>query len=267
MKRLLAALALSAASAVSFGATQFPISLFSGAGSSAGQVPVSTGPSSAPAWGNVSVANITGVIPASQGGTGLNVNLSLGYLPVGSGTATFAAVAPGSAGTVLASNGVSAYPTYQTLAALGAGVTSASVNQFTGVTSGAAAGTGKVGELLTATGASTGATAGATASGVNLALTAGVWDVTVWTLVSPAGTTVVSNAYGGVSSAPTTLGGNGNYVQGPTVANTAGTTQAFASPLVRVSVSAGTTYYGTFNITFTTSTCNVTQIITARRVF
>lgn len=53
MKRLLTFLALTFAAAASFGATLNPVQLLNPSGSTAGQAIVSTGASSAPAWGNV----------------------------------------------------------------------------------------------------------------------------------------------------------------------------------------------------------------------
>lgn len=72
MKRFLTALALSLACAVSFGATLSPIQLLNPAGSTAGQAILSTGASSAPAWGNVSISTLTGVLPVANGGTNAN---------------------------------------------------------------------------------------------------------------------------------------------------------------------------------------------------
>lgn len=72
MKRLLTLLALSLASVAAFGTTFVPVQLLNPASSTSGQAIVSTGPSSAPAWGNVTatmlaaqaantvVANVTG---------------------------------------------------------------------------------------------------------------------------------------------------------------------------------------------------------------
>lgn len=56
MKRLLTFLALACAAATSFGATLNPVQLLNPAGSTSGQAIVSTGASSAPAWGNVTAA-------------------------------------------------------------------------------------------------------------------------------------------------------------------------------------------------------------------
>ena len=62
MKRITSALIFLLSTAV-FGATTNPVQLLNPAGSTAGQAVVSTGPSSAPAWGNVTAPSITGSFP------------------------------------------------------------------------------------------------------------------------------------------------------------------------------------------------------------
>lgn len=64
MKKLLAAAALLALSSIAFGATLNPIQLLNPAGSTAGQTILSTGATTAPAWGNVSAIAL-GVQPAN----------------------------------------------------------------------------------------------------------------------------------------------------------------------------------------------------------
>lgn len=61
MKRLLTLLSLALAAATSFGATLNPVQLLNPAGSTPGQAIVSTGPSSAPAWGNVTATGLSPV--------------------------------------------------------------------------------------------------------------------------------------------------------------------------------------------------------------
>lgn len=85
MKRILtAAIAALALASTAFGASFAPVQLLNPAGSTAGQAIVSTGPSSAPAWGSVSTAALTGIVPIANGGTGAatataaQTNLGLG---------------------------------------------------------------------------------------------------------------------------------------------------------------------------------------------
>lgn len=55
---------------LSMAITLAPIQLLNPTGSTSGQAIVSTGASSAPAWGNVSAAALTGLVPIANGGTG-----------------------------------------------------------------------------------------------------------------------------------------------------------------------------------------------------
>jgi hypothetical protein len=66
MKRILTALALACAAVSSFGTTLNPVQLLNPAGSSSGQAIISTGASTAPAWGNVPIANVTGGAPLAS---------------------------------------------------------------------------------------------------------------------------------------------------------------------------------------------------------
>lgn len=58
------------AAALAHAATLSPIQLLNPAGSTAGQVISSAGPSSAPAWSGVSVSTASGTLPIANGGTG-----------------------------------------------------------------------------------------------------------------------------------------------------------------------------------------------------
>lgn len=69
MKRIVAG-ALALFSALTFGATLSPIQLLNPAGSSAGQTILSTGPTTAPLWGGVTLSAVTGTLAVSHGGTG-----------------------------------------------------------------------------------------------------------------------------------------------------------------------------------------------------
>jgi hypothetical protein len=130
MKRLLTLLALTCAAATSFGATLNPVQLLNPTGSTAGQAIISTGSSSAPAWGNVTatalaaqaantvVANVTGAsasptafaMPSCStsasaltwtSATGFTCNASINAATLGG--ATFAA--PGAIGGTTPSTG------------------------------------------------------------------------------------------------------------------------------------------------------------------
>jgi hypothetical protein len=70
MKKYLALLASALFACNALATTLSPISLLNPAGSTSGQVIASTGASTAPAWGNVSISTLTGVLPIANGGTG-----------------------------------------------------------------------------------------------------------------------------------------------------------------------------------------------------
>lgn len=102
MKRILAG-AFAALLSISAFATQYPLSLMSSAGSTSGQVPVSSGPTTPPAWGNISISTLTGILPIANGGTGqatqaaaLTALLGSSVVPVANG-GTNAAAASGTA--------------------------------------------------------------------------------------------------------------------------------------------------------------------------
>lgn len=79
-------------------ATTVPPSLINPAGSTAGQAIISNGPSTAPAWGTVSVTGATGTLPIAHGGTGATsasaALTSLGAAPLASPTFTGTPAAP-----------------------------------------------------------------------------------------------------------------------------------------------------------------------------
>lgn len=70
IKRIFVGLLASAFSISAYAATLNPIQLLNPAGSAAGNAIVSTGPSTAPAWGPVTLSGITGTLAIANGGTG-----------------------------------------------------------------------------------------------------------------------------------------------------------------------------------------------------
>lgn len=325
---------------MAFGTTLSPIQLLNPAGSSVGQALLSMGASSAPAWGNVSISTLTGVLPVANGGTNVSTasgtaldNItgfaSTGFLTrTGSGTYAFQSATNGitlgnlaqaPANTVLANatgstanvtafvmpsctgsanalgytlgtgvvcngsinaallggTGAASYallasPTFTgtvTTAALTStgNFTPSQTNGIVGTTTNNNANAGSVGEYLSAQTGPTSISSGVTTSSTSLNLTAGDWDVQADVLITPAGSTVVAGAIVGVSTSPTSFGGLGTFFQISQTA-AAGASQTFTSPIVRVSLSATTTYYSTINVGFSVSTCTVTGFIFARRV-
>lgn len=120
MKRFFVA-ALAAISSVAFAVTTVPVQLLNTSGSTAGQAVVSTGPSSAATWGNVSASTLTGVT---------QYDVAVG----GSPGLTF--IGLGSSGTLFASNGAAAYPSFRSLASLGIAASGANgdITSLTGLT-------------------------------------------------------------------------------------------------------------------------------------
>lgn len=106
MKRLIVA-ALALFSAAAFSATLNPVQLLNPAGSTSGQAIVSTGATTPPAWGNVSIATLTGVLPIANGGTGQTsasaALTALGGLSTTTAASTYATIAQ--ATTALAATG------------------------------------------------------------------------------------------------------------------------------------------------------------------
>ncbi|WP_147394045.1 hypothetical protein [Paraburkholderia sp. BL23I1N1] len=113
----MAAVAGLLAAASVFATTTVPVQLLNTSGSSSGQAIISTGPSSAAGWANVPGTALTGIVPVANGGTGLNA-LTQYNVMVGNATSAVSLIGPSASGTIFASNGASAYPSFQTKAAL-----------------------------------------------------------------------------------------------------------------------------------------------------
>lgn len=99
LKKILLCL-LALFTSIAFATTLSPITLLNPTGSSAGQAILSTGATTAPAWGNVSIASLTGTLPVASGGTncatasGLCLDNITGFSATGfltrTGTGTYA---------------------------------------------------------------------------------------------------------------------------------------------------------------------------------
>ncbi|MFK4444647.1 hypothetical protein ABH944_004849 [Caballeronia udeis] len=266
MKRFLIGISAALLSIAAFGTTLNPVQLLNPTGSTSGQTIVSTGASTAPGWGNVPVANVTGAAPSAS--------------PTFTGTVTIPTAATSSNTTVAASTAFvqnnftnPSFP-YGGGTPLGVFATTISATGLISPTStvgikGTAAAdnaqAGSVGEYLTATGTATSLTSATTTATVSLSLTAGDWDVSSTQIIAPAGTTTTSVVYAGTSLSATTLGGTGSNNQiSPNTG--AGLGNTVSSPVVRVNVSTTTTVYGTVNVGFGVSTLTSTGFIRARRV-
>jgi len=182
MKRLFAA-ALLALSSVAFGATLVPVPLINPAGSTAGQAILSTGPSTAPAWGTVTLSGVTGTLAIANGGTGATTasgartNLGLGTAATAN-TGTSGSVVPllSAANTWSLAQTFSVRPTFNGATPWDS-ANLASPATTVGVTNGSNAAAGAVGEPMTAAGSLISISNSIPANCTSVILTAGDWDV------------------------------------------------------------------------------------------
>jgi len=275
MKRLFAC-ALALVSVLSFGATLNPVSLLNPAGSTAGQVIMSAGPTGAPAWQTITPAgigslkasnNLSDVASATTALTnlgGLSTTAAAStYLTQANATTTYGAKATPlsqfAATTSAQLAGVLSDETGTGLAVFGTSPTITTPN-ITGVASGSNATAGSVGEYITASATSVAAFGSGTAGNItSISLTAGDWDVTG--LATAVGGTTVTSVGGGISTTSATFGALGTYVS---QVATVGQGMAVTLP-VRISITSTTTVYLVANCIYT-GTPTMSGLIRARRV-
>jgi hypothetical protein len=268
----LTVLLITAVSIAAFGATLNPIQLLNPAGSSSGQAIVSTGASTAPAWGGVGVngiasiaantvlANATGsaasptafAMPScSATGNALNWTTSTGFT-CQTGLATLAS--PTFTGTV----------TTAALTATGL-ITPSTTNGIKGTTLADNANTGSVGEYPSASTSATSLSNNTPANATSVSLPAGDWEVQCVAQFNPAGSTVPSLFIAGVNTVSATRGAfqTENVFQ---ASIPAGAGNQLPTPLVRINVSSTTTAYCVVQAAFTVSTMTVNGYIWARRM-
>lgn len=254
MKRFFTAVLFAILSPLLFAATTTPVQLLNPTGSTAGQAILSTGASTAPTWGNVSAAALTGITPVANGGTGVNA-LTANSVIIGNGTSgvTFATI--GTAGRLLTDNGVGVPPTFQPF----------SSGSITGVTNGSNAASGIVGEYLTNSTSGSSMTTNTPLNATSVPLTAGDWDVQCVAALAPAGGTSIGNYSVGIGTASATFGPVGANI---TVAATltTGASQVNVTPVVRINSSSSSTAYCVVQAGFSGGTMTVTGVIRARRV-
>lgn len=250
MKRFFV-LVLSLCASLAFGATTVPVQLLNPTGSSAGQAIVSTGSSSAPAWGGPSAAVLTGVT---------QYNVAVG------GPTGLAFIGPGSSGGFLISTGSSSYPafgnTVSTLTATGLITPSGGI---AGVTNGSAAGAGQIGELITNSASGVSLTSGVNVNCTSINLTAGDWNVWGSAYFLPAASTTQAQIIAGVSTTSATLPAIPNYSV-LTISIPAGNVESQIAPHQVVNVSSSTTAYLVVNASFSISTETASCKIFARRM-
>lgn len=303
MKRILTALALACAAVSSFGATLNPVQLLNPAGSSSGQAIISTGASTAPAWGNVPVANVTGAA-ALTGATFTGPLLQSYASPTfvvndtsGSGFASMALESSGtlvwqlvkqasqnfvlqrwvsgsnvdnpisvsnSTGAVTMVDGITNTPvSATTLSASGLATLSGGI---AGNTTGTAASAGTIGEVPSATFSSVNMTASGTVQNLtSINLTSGVY--LVWgSATYTVGTGATMNIWlAGVSQTSATLPAAGTYFQsnGSITATGAATANA---PMYLLTLSSAKTIYLTGDAIFSGGAVTATGFLAALRI-
>lgn len=280
MKKIFAAL-LALASSVAFATTTVPVQLLNPTGSSSGQAIVSTGASSAPAWGGIGVNGIAAIaantvlsnatassasptafaMPScSTSASALNWTTSTGFTCNSAvnaamlGGATFAS--PGAIGSTTPGAG-----SFTTISATGA-ITPSQTLGIVGTTTNNNANAGVVGEY----GAQTANTSISTATNTNLtsiSLTAGDWDVTGAVVYVPAGGASVTNLVAGASSTSATLPGVPAYGQFPSAVTS---NINIIVPTQRFSLASTTTIYLVGQVTFSVGTVTYNALLRARRV-
>lgn len=282
MKKLIAFF-LAAASTAALAATTIPVQLINSSGSTAGQAAVSTGPSSAPAWGSVGLNGIA-AIPANTilaNATSSSANPTAFAMPSCSTSSSALQYASGS-GVACNTNfanltTANTWSSAQTFSAL---IIPTSTVGIKGTTTNDSPAAGSIGEIICAqvtnggtptgcqsnSGTPVALTTGVAANVTSLSLSAGDWDVDGVVGILPAGTTVLSNSFGGSSSTSAALNQFGSYWQLAPGTSSTGPAYIFAIPHWQYKLTTTTTVYCVAQASFGTSTTNAICYIRARRV-
>lgn len=290
MKKLLVAL-FALVSSLASAATTVPVQLLNPTGSSAGQAIVSTGASSAPAWGgiglngiaaiggNTVLANATGSSSAptafampscSTASSALNYTTNTG---IGCNTsinaATLSGNAVGTSGTAIPLlSGANTWGGAQTFNAL---ITPASSIGIKATATNDVPAPGSFGEYANAlTPSPVSMTSNTTANVLSISLTPGEWDTQCVVQTNPAGITTTSGFAVGMST--TSAGFMSTGTGGPTnataitgVSISAGQHMILSTPVSEFSFASTTTVYCVANVQFAASTLTTTGFIRARR--
>jgi hypothetical protein len=266
MKKILFLILLFAFGAAS-ATTSVPIQLLNPTGSTAGQMLVSQGASSAPAWSSavvgLSASGQTTLTNTANGGqvlllTGNGSTTPQKWLGVASGTFTIYNSAASTqlfgltdAGNVTVTGSLS---TSQT-----AGIIGTTTNNN--------ANAGSVGEYVTNAQTGTPMTTGTAVGVTSISLTAGDWDVSGVFATIPAATTTTSYVGAGISTVANTLpSANTGARSVLSVTSAASVGNELATPTFRISLASTTTVYLIGYAQFATSTMTGNGFIRARRV-
>lgn len=247
--------ALFIAAAISIGAsaaTLLPIQLLNPAGSTSGQAIISTGASSAPAWGGVSVSGLAAIASNSVIANATNSSA----IP----TAVTVTGCNGAAQALQWTNGTG-FGCNSAIATSGANsnITSLSSPTITtpnivGVTNGSAAATGSVGQIITS-GVVTGlALPTNTATNIaSISLTAGQWLIWGNVQILPGANSIAAGGYSTSISTTSATANTAitNFSSFSGIALAAGASPTSQTPAVLVTISAGATYFLVANANMT----------------
>lgn len=285
MKKIITAIALYALSFWASATTLNPIQLLNPAGSTSGQAIVSTGSSSAPAWGGVGLNGIAAIagntlignatsssavptaVPVSNcagtssalnytSGTGFSCNGSINALTV-SGNAIGT-----SGGTIPLLSGVNTWSGAQTFSAL---ITPSSTIGIKGTAGNDSANAGSIGEFATNSATGISMTSPSAANIASISLTAGDWDVIGNIAFNSGAGATPTTIDASLSTTSTTVGPLGSRARIQATLATAGT-EYLVTPVVRISVSSTTTVFLVAASTFSGGTLTCDGLIRARRV-
>lgn len=262
MKRILTAF-LALYSAFAFSATLVPIQLLNPTGSSSGQAIVSTGASSAPAWGGIGVNGIAAIA----------ANTVLANVTGSSASPTaFAMPSCSASGNALNYTSGTGWTCATGYALLTGGTFSGAIvpsGGITGVTNGSAAAAGAIGQILSASAGPIALTSGATPNVItSIVLTAGDWDVWGMAQINPAGTTTMTVFQGGIGTSSSTqpsINTGSVFLQDLAGGFGAGQAQIAALAPWPENVSTSTTVYCLITASFSVSTANGFCQLYARR--
>jgi hypothetical protein len=273
MKRLIAFLASLAIAFSASAATLNPVQLLNPAGSSSGQAIVSTGASSAPAWGGIGVngiaaiaantvlANVTAssaaptafAMPSCSTATSvLQYTTSTGFTCLTAGTAISAST--GTNGHFLPFlDGTNTWTGAQGFAGV---IIPTSTVGIRGTTTNDNPAAGNWGELANANNTAVSLSANTPTNCTSKSLTAGQW--LVWGVVFFSATGVPNQLVAGISTTSATLGATGTYQSIATTSFSSGANQAIIAPPQPLQLASTTTIFliGQAGITSGTMTCN-----------
>ena len=279
MKKIIGAF-IALYSAFALSATMVPVQLLNPTGSTTGKTIVSTGASSAPAWGSVPVnglaaisansviGNATGsaAVPAAITVTGCNGAAQALQWTNGSGFGCNSNIATSGANTNITSL---SSPTITTPNIVGTAMnnnaSAGSVGEFVcaQVTNG-----GSPSGCATNSSTPVSLTTNTTVNVTSMSLTAGDWEISGYVEISGTGTTNIANAFGGSSVTSATLDINpiGTYWHfAPGGTAPTGSAYGFPIPTRRITLTGTTSVFLLANCGFTVSTCSAIGIIRARR--